>query len=466
MEIIINYKLKLLIILALTFLISFCVFGQNQKIEFFVDHAQFRLQQNYVYLEIYYSITRKNLSFKQADDGYHALGKIKTYLKKGDMSLLVDSLLIQDFVKSIDQISPTQRFAEVSAIQVEEGNYVLTSQFTDLVSNQTVDFSDSLKITSFAENQLEISDIELANSISQQNERELKFDKNGLRVVPNASKTYGPGLNKLYFYAEAYNFNVAGKAAGSSYHVDYLIINEKEAKIQEVTGQPKMKPGSSSIINGALDVGYLPSGVYSFKIVVTDDFATQTAASEKNFYIYKIEDFISTPIVKQDQKLTQKDKFETMPEDSLNLHFEMTQYILSREDKAIFKKLDVNGKRNFLRNFWRENDPDPSTPINERKVQYYQLLDYADKNFSMSKKQGWKTDRARVMLIYGQPDEVERHPSSPGQKDYQIWYYYEIEGGIQFVFVDIRSVRNFELVHSTQRNEVHDYDWRERYLKY
>jgi len=284
--------------------------------------------------------------------------------------------------------------------------------------------------------------------------------------VPNASKTYGPGLNKLYFYAEAYNFNVAGKAAGSSYHVDYLIINEKEAKIQEVTGQPKMKPGSSSIINGALDVGYLPSGVYSFKIVVTDDFATQTAASEKNFYIYKIEDFISTPIVKQDQKLTQKDKFETMPEDSLNLHFEMTQYILSREDKAIFKKLDVNGKRNFLRNFWRENDPDPSTPINERKVQYYQLLDYADKNFSMSKKQGWKTDRARVMLIYGQPDEVERHPSSPGQKDYQIWYYYEIEGGIQFVFVDIRSVRNFELVHSTQRNEVHDYDWRERYLKY
>jgi len=166
MEIIINYKLKLLIILALTFLISFCVFGQNQKIEFFVDHAQFRLQQNYVYLEIYYSITRKNLSFKQADDGYHALGKIKTYLKKGDMSLLVDSLLIQDFVKSIDQISPTQRFAEVSAIQVEEGNYVLTSQFTDLVSNQTVDFSDSLKITSFAENQLEISDMNLENPIS------------------------------------------------------------------------------------------------------------------------------------------------------------------------------------------------------------------------------------------------------------------------------------------------------------
>jgi len=441
-------------------------FSQNQKMEFFVDHAQFRLQENYVYLEIYYSITRKSLSFKKADDGYRSAGKITTFIKKQDSIMPVDSLLIQDFVKSMDEISPTQRFAEISAIQIEQGDYLLISQFTDLVSNQTIEFKDSLKINSFSESQLELSDIELANAISIQNKRELKFDKNGLRVIPNASKIYGAGLNKLHFYAEAYNFDITGVAKGSSYHLNYFIFDEKGMIIQEVPGQPKMKPGSSSIINGALDVGYLPSGFYTFKIVVTDDFTGQTAASEKNFYIYKIEDFIAGAKLKHDESKTEKDELLDMTEDSLYLHFEMTQYIMSKDDKAIFKKLDINGKRNFLRNFWREIDPEPATLINERKIQYHHLLDYANKNFSVGQKPGWKTDRARVLLIYGQPDEVERQPSNPGEKSYQIWYYYELQGGIEFVFVDIRSVRDYELVHSTHRNEVHDSEWRERYLKF
>lgn len=453
-------------VLCFMLILSSNVLGQNQKMEFFVDHAQFRLQENYVYLEIYYSITRKSLSFKQADDGYQALGKIKTFIKKGDSSMLVDSLVIQDFVKSMDEIFPTQRFAEISAIQIEQGDYLLKARFTDLVSNQTIEFNDSLKITSFSDSQLELSNIELANSITPQSDKQLKFDKNGLRVVPNASQTYGSGLTQLYFYAEAYNLNVTGNAEGSSYHLNYFIFDEKGKKIQEVSGKPKAKPGSSSIINGALDVGYLPSGIYTFKVMVTDDFTGQTAASEKNFYIYKIEDFITRAKSEVDQKLSEKDEFADMVEDTLNLHFEMAQYIASKEDKSIFKKLDINGKRNFLRNFWKEKDPEPATPISERKLQYYQLLDYADKNFSVGMRQGWRSDLGRVLLIYGRPDEIEQQPSSPGQRAYQIWHYYELEGGIQFVFVDIHSIRNYEQVHSTQRNEVHDSEWRERYLKY
>ena len=442
------------------------IFAKDQKMKFFVDHAQFRLQQNYVYLEIYYSIARQNLSYKKAEDGYHALGKIKTYIKKGESSMLVDSLFVEDFVKARNEISPTQRFAEMSAIQIEQGDYLLKTQFTDLVSSQTIEINDSLKITSFPEDRLELSNIELANSIDLEKEKQLKFDKNGLRVVPNASKTFGTGLAQLFFYAEAYNLETNGEAQGSSYHLNYFIFDANGKKIHEVCGKSKTKPGVSSIINGSLDVGFLPSGFYTLKIALTDDFTGQIAESQKNFYIYKIEDFITRKKTEQYEQADQKDEFETMTEDTLNLHFQMAQYITSQEDKVIFKHLDINGKRNFLRNFWKEHDPDLATPINEKKIQYYHLLDYANKNFSVGKKPGWKTDRARVLLIYGQPNEVERQPSSPGQKAYEIWYYYELEGGIQFVFVDLRSIHDYELVHSTQQNEVHDDEWKERYLKY
>ena len=467
----IDYKIKspkfiTLIIIGLVCIFSSDLFAQNQKIEFYVDYAQFRLQQNYVYLEVYYSIARKSLTFKEANDGYHAIVTIKTYLKKGDSLMLIDSLIVQDWVKILEEILPSQKFAELSAIQIETGSYLLTSEFTDLNSNQKVYFSDSLKVIPFSDENLEISQVQFANSISVQKEREMKFDKNGLRVVPNASNTYGDGLYRLFFYAEAYNFIVSEESQGSTYHLEYHLLDQKGEIIQKVTGAPKKKPGSSSVINGCLDIGFLSSGFYKLKIVIGDDFSGQIAESEKRFFVYKPEDFMANKAQQQKMEQSEINEFENMDEATLDRHFEMAQYITSKEDKKIFKKLDVNGKRSFLYNFWQDLDPDRNTPINERKIQYYHLLEYANKNFSVGTRQGWRSDRARILLIYGQPDDVERHPSNPGTRDYQIWQYYELEGGVEFIFVDIRGIRDYELVHSTHRNEVHDYEWEERYLRY
>jgi len=440
--------------------------GHAQRIEFFVDHAQFRLQGNYVYLEIYYSITRKSFTFSPADDGFQAAGKIRTLLTRDTTTMVIDSLIIRDFVKNPAEISPTQRFAEVSAIQIEAGSYVLASEFTDLTSKQTVHFADSLQIVPFSSDSLQLSHIELANAISPQPKCQLKFDKNGIRVVPNASRIYGSGLlPKIFFYAEAYNLAFGEAAKQSTFHLNYDILDQQGNPVKQIPGSPKPKPGNSSIINGGVNVSDLASGFYTFRITITDDFNGQVATAQKNFYIYKVEDFVATATQPQ-AVAQQKDEFDDMDEKELNRQFDMVRYIASKDDKIIFKRLDVNGKRNFMKNFWREKDPDPKTTINEAKVTYYQLLDYANKNFSVGQKPGWKTDRARVLLIYGQPDEVERQPSSPGNKAYQIWYYYNLEGGVQFVFVDIRSVRDFELVHSTHRSEVHDTEWRQRYLKY
>ena len=68
-----------------------------------------------------------------------------------------------------------------------------------------------------------------------------------------------------------------------------------------------------------------------------------------------------------------------------------------------------------------------------------------------------------IYIKYGQPSEIERYPSSMDEKAHEIWYYYELEGGVEFVFVDIQNLGNMQLVHSTARNELQDYDW-ERWL--
>jgi len=172
----------------------------------------------------------------------------------------------------------------------------------------------------------------------------------------------------------------------------------------------------------------------------------------------------TTSITREEE--SPQNEFLNMEEQALNEYFEQVSYIAIRDEHKIFKKLDINGKRNFLNEFWKKRDPQPVTKINEAKIKYKHLLEYANLNFSVGKKQGWKTDRARVLLKYGQPDEVQRKPSSTDHKEYQIWLYYNIQGGVEFVFVDIRRIRDLQLVHSTHPDEVHEYEWFDRYTKF
>jgi hypothetical protein len=61
--------------------------------------------------------------------------------------------------------------------------------------------------------------------------------------------------------------------------------------------------------------------------------------------------------------------------------------------------------------------------------------------------------------MYGPPDYIERFSSESDMKPHEIWRYDYIEGGVEFVFVDKGGFNNYELVHSTKRNEVNNPDW-------
>ncbi len=466
-------KLILEIIIFLIMIPSL-IFSQEKKVNFLVDFSRFRSQGNECYIEIYYSLDRNGLTYQKSQDGYQAGGLIQTYIKKGTQAMLVDSLVITDVVKSSNEILPTQKFTEQSNIQLDSGDYELVSRITDLVSKKSFLNTQSLKIQPFSGVNLALSDIQLANSIQKQpsSENELqqsqkKFDKNGLRIIPNAGKTYGTGLEQFSFYAEAYNLQTDGEAIHSTYHSSYYILDQQGKTVKEISGRPRTKPGSSCIINGSMDIADIPSGFYSFKIILTDDFSGQSAEASKDFQIFRQGDFLARQ-EKDKPKLVEQtsDEFENMTESALNEYFEKIKYISVKEEQKIFKNLDVAGKKEFLKSFWKTRDPQPATFINEKKEEYFSLLEYANANFSVSTKAGWKTDQGRVLLVYGKPDEIERFPSDSDTKAYQVWHYYSLEGGVRFVFVDIMSIRDFRLVHSTHSNEVQEDEWQERFLGY
>ncbi|HEY3131944.1 MAG TPA: GWxTD domain-containing protein [Acidobacteriota bacterium] len=80
-------------------------------------------------------------------------------------------------------------------------------------------------------------------------------------------------------------------------------------------------------------------------------------------------------------------------------------WIISKTEREQFDKLKEDASREaFIEEFWRRRDPTPSTPRNEYKEEHYRRLAYATRAFQEGIP-GWKTDRGRIYILHGKPDE-------------------------------------------------------------
>src|SRR5438046_1354463 len=90
---------------------------------------------------------------------------------------------------------------------------------------------------------------------------------------------------------------------------------------------------------------------------------------------------------------------------------EEVPYIITAEERRSFKLLVTDEDREqFVEAFWERRNPNPGSPENEFKEEYYRRIAYANEHYA-SGIPGWKTDRGRIYIMYGPPDENDSHPS-------------------------------------------------------
>ncbi|MHB8526393.1 MAG: GWxTD domain-containing protein [Candidatus Acidiferrales bacterium] len=86
-------------------------------------------------------------------------------------------------------------------------------------------------------------------------------------------------------------------------------------------------------------------------------------------------------------------------------------YIITPEERSVFLHLETNQEReNFIEAFWERRNPDPGSAENTYKEDFYRRIAYTNEHFS-SGIPGWKTDRGRIYIMWGKPDEVDAHPA-------------------------------------------------------
>lgn len=125
-------------------------------------------------------------------------------------------------------------------------------------------------------------------------------------------------------------------------------------------------------------------------------------------------------------------------------------YIITDAEKKAFTMLITDKERErFIEAFWRHRDPNPATAENEYRAEHYARIAYANQNFSLIGP-GWRTDRGRIYIMYGQPDKVLSLPSgdSSTTSPLQVWIYNSLPGvgnSIRFEFIDATGKGDFRL---------------------
>jgi len=146
-------------------------------------------------------------------------------------------------------------------------------------------------------------------------------------------------------------------------------------------------------------------------------------------------------------------------------------YIITDQERAAFKGLQSDPEReHFIEQFWQRRNPTPDSSENKFKEEHYRRIAYANKRFASRATPGWKTDRGRIYITFGPPDEIDSHPSGGayirppkeggGQAmtyPFEEWVYRYIEGvgkDVMMTFVDATMTGEYRMTRDPSEKET------------
>lgn len=448
----------------LLFLIIFAgitAFAQKEPFKIEYDYARFSLDDTSGYLELYYSFYEPDFQVTGPETDRHIKGSLFVFIANANSNEVIVNKEYQ-FSSTVTDSAFKNGKSLIGNLgfQLPFGKYNFKLVGKDLSATGRADsINFLLEMSVMSTERFTISDIQLASKIEESEKTNSVFYKNSYEVVPNPSMIYGENYPLIYFYAEIYNLT---KNIKSEYlMVEHNLFNSKNSLV--FTKKKFVSRKNNNIVEaGGINISKMPTGAYTLNVQVTDTALKSSAISSKKVFIFNPHVADTTTIQVTEGELLASE-FVSMGEEELNEAFEMARYVATGKDVEKWGKIsDVETKRQFLFNFWKERNTIPGVTQVSASKEYYEKAKYSNEKFGNIHRKGWKTDRGRVYMLYGEPSEIDRYPNQVDVKPYEIWYYNSIEGGVLFVFADITGFSDYMLIHSTMRGELRDDNWQRR----
>ncbi|MDA3811943.1 MAG: GWxTD domain-containing protein [Spirochaetaceae bacterium] len=390
-----------------------------------VDLNRFLDETSNTIFDINYQLPYNSLSYVKTETGFTAALKV-------DYTLAKDGQIVDqgDFTNRL--IFPNQEmtrsgklFRDKLSVTLPSSVYTMHISFTDINTSFHTSWSEQLIIL---RRDAFISEMEFSSLIVADTTGYLeKFHRDDLLFFVNCNHIYTKGeVDSLYLYYELGNMQFP---VGTI--TEEINIIKDDDTLQVITNELNCRGGIVPQ-KRKIDISELSEGYHEIIFEFTDPISNVQISREDYFSIRK-------------KSVSHYRLFV-----DLESEFTLLKYFLPSSKTKIWTELSDDGKLKFLDRFWEANDTDTSPEKNE----YFELIRtrvrYSNEHFSYFK-DGWDTDRGRIYIKHGKPDDILNGDTDIrtkyAQKKYEIWKY-RIDSNYTFLFLDFQTNQNYKLIYS------------------
>jgi len=429
-------------------------------LEYYTDVVKFFSPEQGHYAETSIFIAGKSLNVVQMPEkSWRA--EVEILITFSDFQKIVsyDKFILSS--QPLNSANETFTLLDVKRFSLPPGKYVCEIEMTDINApgHTGIDQTD-LEIIDYG-SKVYFSDIVALESYSPSSSS-TTYTKNGYELIPYVVPYFPNSFTTLRFYSELYNTDKNPENADLL--LSYSLVEEDlSTPIANLKNVRKEKAKPVIVLMGETELAKLSSGNYYLLCEArnrkNEVVASNSLKIQRN-NIQQVEALENIHLINTEgsfvQKLTDEETlFYTLSLAAITVDTER-QYIINLYDKK-----DPHLSRKFLHNFWVAKDG-----ANPEKIflDHKKRVDYAQQNYATQIRKGFDTDRGRIWVNYGEPNETIIADYEPGAKPYQIWKYAELPGSqinVEFVFMNADIVTNdYRLIHSNLRGEISDPRWK------
>jgi GWxTD domain-containing protein len=422
-------------------------------IKFWVDGAAFAGDSGKTWQEIYWTLPVRDFVAKQSAGQRLISYKTMIQLKDTSGKLYVD----EDWNSNLNA-PPAQEVERrdlatldlLVANNLRPGDYRLKFMVSDLNGGSLGTIDREISVPAINQGNLSVSQIQVASDIYLDSAKN-RFSKGNLRIKPHPSREFGESYRNLYYYFEVYR--PASDTAGGGRSVQVSLNATSEAVINTVANNDISERTGQIIQTGGVTLDSFPDGLYILKASVKDGNGNIRCYSQASIKV-KRRSLAELAEVKGKLDLELQNLLREGGE-----FFYKIEYVATSRELEQYNQLDENGKKEFLRRFWKSRDPDPATPENEALLAHARRYKAADIRFGEKNEGGMRgslTDRGRLYIKYGDPNEVDSKTMQGLYRPVEVWRYYN---GYKFIFVDKSGFGRYQLTYSKTKDERTDPNW-------
>jgi GWxTD domain-containing protein len=399
-------------------------------------------------------------SFKYKGDGngnLNAQVEITQIFSQDDKIIIadkyaLDSPLMKD--STVDDFYDVQRYA------LEPGFYNYELIIKDLLSGEEVKGEQMIEVSPIDKASIAISDIEFIED-AYKTEDQNNFTKSGFFILPYLTNYFPPEITKIAFYTEVYNTE---EVIGSD--EKFLItcdVSDYETgnTVDGIFKFQRMSTGKVSPAIMFVPIENLRSGDYNLNVNIIDK-NNDTLITKEVFFQRRndiqAEEYTSIEDLEIDPTFRQ-----SVPWDSIPYYLGSLMPISERYEYETIRKMlkgtDTTFMEKYFYAYWIEKNV--NNPYKEW-LGYKLQVKYTEEIFGTQIKHGWETDRGRIHLKYGSPNQIVDRPNEPSAYPYQIWHYYRIgqRSNVRFVFYNPDLISNdYPMLHSDMQGELQNFRW-------